>query len=239
MAGAMHALAWAKSVRTGVKGEPLTPSAKLALLCLADYQGRNGWAWPSVETLAADCLVGVRQMHNILRQLEAAGLIEVSRRSTPWGGNRYRVFVGALPAPEPEKEDPAEAAVTASEIRTALMEELLPVLIEDSDTPAEAYLAALDAADTLANDNEGVSRDLRGFLRNAVLAHAAEALHSVPVKQVARLSREAKILGRDGHRWILLGLLQTSSADITGDPCSYVIGTARRLKAERAQGVLA
>lgn len=242
MSGALHALAWAKAIRSGVHGEKLTPSAKLALVCLADYQGRNGWAWPSIERLAADCLVGTRQMHNLLVQLETAGLIEVSRRSTPWGGNRYRVLVGAIAAPTPDVPEEHAAAVeelSSTEVRTALIDELLPVLLAEADTPAAGYLAALDAADQLAADNADLSPELPAFLRNAVLVAAAEQAHNIEPKSASRLLREAKTLGADGHRWISAALWHTASADVTGDPCSYVIATARRLKADRSQGVTA
>lgn len=244
--GSLHALAWAKQVTCGANGERITPTEKLCLLLLCDYSNPavGGWAWPSVARLSRELMVTERQVTNLTRRLESVGLISVQRRATRTGGNRYRPLVGAVPAPAPDT--PAEqvtetelAELTATEVRTALIDELLPVLLDECDTPAAAYAEALDVAETLAKDNDAVSRDLRSFLRNAVLIHAAESSHSLDPKSASRLLREAKTLGADGHRWISAALWHTASADVTGDPCSYVIATARRLKADRSQGVTA
>lgn len=245
MAGALHALAWAKSVRQGVNGEVLTPSQKLALMVLADYSNaeRGGIAWPSIETLAADCLVGVRQMHNVLSALERAGLLQINRKVTPWGGNTYRLLVGAIPAPDEDRElpaaEPEPAKLNATDICTALIDELLPVYLGEATSPAAGYLEVLDAADDLAADHPGLSKDLPGYLRDAVLTHAAEFVHDIEPRQAARLSKEAKVLGTSGHRWLISALFHTASAGIDGDPISYTIAAARRLMAERTQGVAA
>jgi hypothetical protein len=245
MAGTLHALAWAKQVKTGANGEPLTPTEKLALLILADYlNAETGYAWPSIATIAADCLVTDRHAQKVLRSLEAKGLITVQERYGKDGrqmSSAYRLLIGSIPAPDlpPVDPDPETVApVTANEIRSALVSEVLPAMLDDfPDKPVDGYRACLEAADVLAADNPGVSKDLRGFLRNAVLVEAARDSHDLEPssKGTARLLKEGRVLG---HEWLVVALFQTASADIKGDPTSYIIKVARNLKAER-QGVAA
>jgi hypothetical protein len=238
MSGALHALAWAKSVRCGREGQAITPSQKLTLLTLADYNNAStGYAWPSCATLAADCLVSRRQVQTNLRALEEAGLITVQARYTAHGqtSNAYRLCIGAIPAPAPEPAQPIEepTGLSATQIRDAFLE-ILPDIVADSSTPSAGFIEALSAADAVAADHPEISNDLQGFLRNSVLGAAAMITHDLPPAKCGRLFKEAKTLGADGHRWLVVALHTAASADITGDPSSYVIRVARNLRKEQA-----
>jgi hypothetical protein len=80
------ATAYAKGVRAGAHGEPITRNEKLVLLILADcYNEDRGCAWPSIPRLAKDALMSVRQVQRCLRSLEAKGLLVISL-----GGRRRR-----------------------------------------------------------------------------------------------------------------------------------------------------
>ena len=76
------ATAFVKELRKG-----LTPTKKLVLAMLADYHRTDQKNyWPSVETLAQDCLMTARGVQQILAPLEATGFIVRDQ-----GGGRGRV----------------------------------------------------------------------------------------------------------------------------------------------------
>lgn len=237
----IHAMAWAKAITHGPDGTMLTRTQKLALLVLADYHhGESGFATVGMARLAREALMSERHARTVTQQLEAMGLLRIERRRLDAGHNAVNKY--RLPALSPEgamttsapATRPAEA-LRASDLAAALTGDggiLDGYLADFPDSPATAYGAALDAADLLAAENAGVSKDTRGYLRNAVLAHAATAYLELEGKALARLYREAKVLGADGHRWVIQALLHTASAAVEGDPVSYAIAAARRIKTE-------
>ena len=55
----------------------VTAAQKKFLFFLADYHNvDSGYAWPSMQTLAEDMSITVRQVRNLLRQCQGAGLID-------------------------------------------------------------------------------------------------------------------------------------------------------------------
>jgi hypothetical protein len=244
-----HATAWAKAQTVAPSGDRITRSEKLLLLCIADYHNaEKGYAWPSVDRLATEAMMSDRHVRNLLNSLTRKGLVEVEHRTGDT--NRYRLpampgeevwtaraTVAPAPSPAPVADPPAQ--VSAKELAAGLAgpEGVIDGYLADADagriTLAEAYQQALADADALAVEFAGTSPDLRGHLRNAVVARCAADVHGVEPKSFGRLSKEAKVLGVDGHRWLVSALLHTASAAITGDPVSYVVRTARRMAAER------
>lgn len=238
-----HASAWAKTVTHAPSGEPITKSEKLFLLVIADYHNsETGVAWPSVRRLARECLMSERNVRYVAKALEEKGLLRIERSRKEDGSNysnRYR-----LPALAPESSlavqatQPAPTQIKASDIAKALTGDngvLDGFMADFPDNPAAAYRATLDAADLLAAENDGLSKDLKGYLRNAVIAHAAIEVAELDGKAIGRLGREAKVLGDSGPFWIVKALLHTASANVEGDAASYVIATARRMKAEAGE----
>ena len=237
-----HATAWAKQTNVSPTGARITRSEKLLLLCLADYHNpAHGYAWPSVERLAAEAMLSERQARNLLRSLEAKGLVTTERRV----GETSRYRLPAMPGEEVWTEAPAKSAADKStkpkarDIADALVgaDSVLDGYLADFDAGrlddvAQPYLRTLDDADLLADQFHETSKDLRGFLRNAVIARCAADTHGIDGRGATRLAKEAKVLGTHGHRWIVSALLHTASADITGDAPSYVIKTARRMAAD-------
>jgi hypothetical protein len=241
----LHAMAWAKTITHGPTGDAVTRSEKLLLLVLADYyNGEEGCAWPSMSRLAREALMTERHARTLTQSLEAKGLVRIERVRLADGHNatnRYHLpalDAEALPgaAPHPSKATPVvDGPLTAADLADGLVGDggvLDGYLGDFADAPVRAYGAALAAADILAAEHPGLSRNLRGFLRNAVVAHAAAEVAGIEGKGLARLYREAKALGADGHTWIVTALLSTASAAIDGDPTSYAIAAARRMKAE-------
>lgn len=60
-----------------LRDSDLKPTEKLLLAILANYQGRNGAAWPSRATLADDLDVSERTIQRLIRALSQKGKIEV------------------------------------------------------------------------------------------------------------------------------------------------------------------
>jgi hypothetical protein len=235
----IHASAWAKTVTHAPSGEPITKTEKLFLLVVADYvNAETGVAWPSVARLARECLMSQRNVRYVAQSLEAKGLLRIERIRKDDGSNannRYR-----FPAMAPESQlsvapvsQPAQ--LKASDIAAALTGPggiLEGYLADFADQPAAAYRATLDAADLLAAEHAGVSKDLRGYLRNAIVAHVALDVAELDGKAIGRLNREAKALGESGPLWLITALLRTASANVEGDLASYAIAAARRMKQE-------
>jgi hypothetical protein len=243
----LHAMAWAKTVTHGPTGDAITRSEKLLLLVVADYHNaETGHAWPSMTRLAREALMSERHARTLTQSLEAKGLIRIERVKRPDGNNfTNRYWLPALPVeglqgaalhPNPAKVE--EASITAADLVEGLVGDggvLDGYLTDYCTSPVRAYSAALDAADLLAAEHTGVSRNVRGHLRNAVVAHAAADIAGIEGKGLARLYKEAKALGADGHAWVVTALVHTASADIDGDPTSYAIAAARRMKAEASR----
>jgi hypothetical protein len=244
-----HATAWAKSVRTAPNGETVSRSEKLLLLCIADFINiEKGYAWPSLQRLAAEALLSERQCRNLLRSLERKGLVATEQRVGSTSRYRLPAMPGeevwtapatAAPAAAPAVKETATGSVTARDLADGLVgpDGVLDGYLLDAEagtiTVTEAYMQTLTDGDALAVEFADVSKDVRGFLRNAVVSRCAVDLHGVAPKAFGRLNKEAKVLGVDGHRWLVSALLHTASADISGDPVSYVVRTARRMAAER------
>lgn len=67
----------------------LTAGDKLTLAALGAYTNRDGWCWPSVSTLAADCGMHERNVQRALRRLTDAGYLLVESRDGR--SSRYHV----------------------------------------------------------------------------------------------------------------------------------------------------
>lgn len=79
----------------------ITPFGKLLFAYLSRRQGSNSHAWPSVRRIAADLGAATGTVNRGIRELQAAGLVEVERGSLkgPRGearSSRYRVNVSDL-----------------------------------------------------------------------------------------------------------------------------------------------
>jgi hypothetical protein len=242
-------MAWAKTVTHGPTGDTITRSEKLLLLVVADYHNaETGHAWPSMTRLAREALMSERHARTLTQSLEAKGFIRIERVKRPDGNNfTNRYWLPALPVEglqgaalhrNPAKVEKVEgASITAADLVEGLVGDggVLDGYLSDYETcPVQAYAAALEAADVLAAEHTGVSRNVRGHLRNAIVARAAADVAGIEGKGLARLYKEAKALGADGHAWLVTALIHTASADIDGDPTSYAIAAARRMKAEAA-----
>jgi hypothetical protein len=219
--------AWAATVRVGLSGRPLTRLEKLVLVVTA---AANGDGAP-LHVIAQQSLTGERSARTALRTLARDGLVvawsdsdgtERWRAATPaWDGT-------ALPTGDlAEKIVPTPAALSEGIVGDG---GVLDGFLEDfPDDPVTAYRFTLRAADELGELFANISKNLTGYLRNAIIARAVtDAGHDeMPSRDIGRLCREAKVLGADGADFVVVALYATASADITGNVASYVIRTAR------------
>ncbi len=86
----VYAITWAK--------KQVIPSstAKLVLLCLADYADEHGCCWPSQRTLAVDASLCERTVRRQLNYLEKAGVLSRRKRTRPDGTRASDVCYLAL-----------------------------------------------------------------------------------------------------------------------------------------------
>lgn len=80
---------WIRAPKTIVYNSNFSDGAKLLYLILLDYQGRNSYAFPSLETLAKDMGKSIRRVQQLIKELEDGAAIEVI--SQPGWVNLYRV----------------------------------------------------------------------------------------------------------------------------------------------------
>lgn len=96
---------------------------RLVLLALADAANDRGYCWPSIQTLAIKAGVSRRYVIEILKSLEAKGLLKKTRRIDDFGdftSNMYKLVVNPITPPsEPEfttvvnqSSLPSEAEIT-------------------------------------------------------------------------------------------------------------------------------
>jgi hypothetical protein len=79
-----------KDIMCGARGEEISGTQKFILLVLADYfNDEEGYAWPSVATLANKCLCSERTVQDSLRHLEHVGLISIEKIT----GQKSRYYV--------------------------------------------------------------------------------------------------------------------------------------------------
>lgn len=95
---------WIRAPKDIVYSSAFSDGAKLLYLILVDYQGRNAYAFPSLETLATDSGKSVRRVQQILKELEEGGAVEII--SQPGWVNLYRVCL-----PPHDATENREAAV--------------------------------------------------------------------------------------------------------------------------------
>lgn len=241
----IKAVGHVKEMLVAPSGEALTPAEKLVALVIADYYNPElGYAYPSMERLAAESLVGDRHCRRIVKQLEAKGVLSIETGGGRFA-NRYRFpHLDGVSIPPAGDVAPAPAAaveaaedkLNAAELASGLRDVIDGLLADYPDDPAQAYMDGLVAAGQLAADYPGLSKDLPKFLRNTVIAHAADRVHGDRIEgsELSRLYRAATTLGPEGARWVIWALWRTATARITGNVASYVIKVAEGGKADWA-----
>lgn len=87
--------------RVWADGDYQQKSDLLVALAIADFSNDDGFAWPSIDTLAKKSRCCQRSVQNIIARLVRTGKLEVRYGAGPYGTNIYRVIVGggANPAP--------------------------------------------------------------------------------------------------------------------------------------------
>lgn len=236
----LKAVAHVKEMLVAPNGEPLTPAEKLVALVLADYYNAElGYAYPSIDRLSAESLVGERHCRRLIHSLESKGVVCIEAGGGRFA-NRYR-FPGVegsvpadvnVPAPVAAAHETPEK-LTASEVASGLREVIDGLLSDFDDDPVQAYMEALRVARQLGEEHADLSKDFAKYLRNQVIAHAASRVHGDAIEgsEIARLYRAATTLGAEGARWIIWALWQTATASIKGNVTSYVIKVAQSGKA--------
>jgi DNA-binding transcriptional ArsR family regulator len=75
----------------------VSSAAKLTLVGLANHCGPDGeHAWPSVARLARYAQVTPRQVQRHLRDLEEAGLVQITQKEGRYRGREYRIVLPAV-----------------------------------------------------------------------------------------------------------------------------------------------
>jgi hypothetical protein len=75
---------------------PYEAGSLLVLLAMADYCNDDCQCWPRVESIAKKARLGVRQTHNVLRQLRKDGVLSVEQGGGRGVPSRYRLCVETL-----------------------------------------------------------------------------------------------------------------------------------------------
>lgn len=102
-----RATKYVRKLKQTPDGNPLTRTAKLMLMVLADHHNEHAnCAWPSMRMLAEEALCTTRRIEQLIPKLEASGIIKVERTLRADGShetNRY-FFVALKPLSELQKQ---------------------------------------------------------------------------------------------------------------------------------------
>src|SRR5882762_9575623 len=85
-----------KEIRCGMNGQPITRTDKLVLLVLADYYNETTKSsWPSLSTLAEECLSSKTSLWRSLTRLEKIGLL--TAKVGRWKESEYALLPNGDP----------------------------------------------------------------------------------------------------------------------------------------------
>jgi len=97
-------------------GVKLQPSVKLVLLKLADRANDDGECWPGQSSIADECCISKNTLIRHIKELQAIGLVSISKRKTDEGKQATNVYQlhldrqpGAKLAPGKDEEPGAKS----------------------------------------------------------------------------------------------------------------------------------
>jgi hypothetical protein len=108
------------SVSTVLHESQSRRSARMILMILAHHTAANGYAWPSVPTIAREAQLSIRTVQYNLRKLERMGELKTLVAAGPKGCNLYQVMP-TLPRDEPDGPRCNSAEMAAAPGATPLM----------------------------------------------------------------------------------------------------------------------
>lgn len=74
------------------RGGPSRQGALLVLLAIADFADDNGYAWPSVRSIAEKARMTERGVQKVIRELQKQGWLTIETGGGRGGSNRYKVM---------------------------------------------------------------------------------------------------------------------------------------------------
>lgn len=194
----------------------LPSAAKLLYLVLSSMAGRNGYCWPSNETLGEELAMSKRRVQELLANLQDRGYIRVSvRRSEETNEVERRyiycgMFVSQQPEPPFDEVDPpAKSRTPSCEIshdppaksRTAIISKKT----KRENIPPISPIPVLDAVDAYIGDDPEYREAFCGFLEN-------RAALKNPVKTVRAVNTIINRLRKVNHRETEIAMLDNATA---------------------------
>lgn len=75
----------------------VSPAAKAVYINLSSRTGKDGWCWPSQQTIANETGYATRRVKQAIKELQALGVVWVEVQRTPVGRrNRYLLSMGVV-----------------------------------------------------------------------------------------------------------------------------------------------
>lgn len=196
----------------------LTSAAKLLYLVLSSMVGRNGYCWPSNETLGEELAMSKRRVQELLANLQDRGYIRVSVRRSEQTNEveRRYIYCGMFvsqqtepPSGENPPEPPAKSRTPSCEIsqdphaksRTAI----ICKKTKRENIPPISPILVLDAVDTYIGDDPEYREAFCGFLEN-------RAALKNPVKTVRAINTIINRLRVVNHRETEIAMLDNATA---------------------------
>lgn len=109
-----------------LKNSRSTGLDKFVLVCLANYAGESGLAWPSVKRLADRCGISESSVHKCIKSLLALGEVELveigGRVNEKKHANKYQLHIpkdpyNRVPCKRPSKKDLEETGASSAPVR--------------------------------------------------------------------------------------------------------------------------
>jgi hypothetical protein len=154
--------------------ENLTPAGKIVWLAIRNREGRNGNAWPSMDTIAADTGLGRRTVVRATEKLEELGWLKVKKETG--GSNLYECWIPV------DKSSTTSAKMAHHQCQNGTSAKMAPKPIQIIEGIKEPIKEPMHSADKLSAGKSGDER----------LTSIRETLDAVR----KRLEMDKVILGR-------------------------------------------
>lgn len=180
-----HAMDWALEAGECAK---VSPTCRLVLVILAQYAKQDGTSvYPSKRTVAKRAGVNIRQMHNILSELQAVGLIEKTAKTAVGKPVDWRLVRDW--EPDPGSQLPRSPAVEGADDDVDLCNQLPRGV--GSQLPGGRQSIARAPRQLTADEEikEQVSEEIRATSHGEVLRAGATRVFDAWVEGRAELAR--------------------------------------------------
>jgi hypothetical protein len=148
----------------------LGPYERLVMLCLADHADDDGKCYPAIKRICERTGMGQRGVQNVLRRLEADGLLTIQNGGGRHVRNGYTLTINTAPdAPLRDEKPRTENPVSGAETPHPITETPHPITINPAPDAPEPSVTIKEPS--VSKTREALLTVLRPETADAFIAH--------------------------------------------------------------------